>query len=108
MKIMNVFYSRFFGYSPVDSSEWGNRHSEIIQACGNFHKVSIPMRGDIVAFPSYRGNTHCGIVSTGGNFIATTDKKIVETKLPSNVKRVFWRYKGDVPSTSRLLEKYRC
>nr|XP_011443146.2 uncharacterized protein LOC105339348 isoform X2 [Crassostrea gigas] len=97
----------FCGYSPASSSEWGNRRSEVIHACGCFHSVSIPMRGDIVAFPSNHGTTHCGIVTTGGHFIGTTNKRIVETKMPAHVKRVFWRYTGDVPNTDRLLEKYK-
>lgn len=101
------FWFRFCGYSPASSSEWGNRRSEVIHACGCFHSVSIPMRGDIVAFPSNHGTTHCGIVTTGGHFIGTTNKRIVETKMPAHVKRVFWRYTGDVPSTDRLLEKYK-
>lgn len=101
------FCFRFCGYSPVSSSEWGNRRSEVIHACRCFHSVSIPMRGDIVAFPSNHGTTHCGIVTTGGHFIGTTNKRIVETKMPAHVKRVFWRYTGDVPSTDRLLEKYK-
>lgn len=101
------FGFRFCGYSPASSSEWGNRRSEVIHACRCFHSVSIPMRGDIVAFPSNHGTTHCGIVTTGGHFIGTTNKRIVETKMPAHVKRVFWRYTGDVPSTDRLLEKYK-
>lgn len=100
------FWFRFCGYSPASSTEWGNRRSEVIHSCGCFHSVSIPMRGDIVAFPSNHGTTHCGIVTTGGHFIGTTNKRIVETKMPAHVKRVFWRYTGDVPNTDRLLEKY--
>ncbi|XP_022345138.2 uncharacterized protein LOC111137783 [Crassostrea virginica] len=97
----------FCGYSPAASSEWGNRQSQVIQACRSFHPVSIPMRGDIVAFPNNHGPTFCGIVSTGGHFIGASNKRIVETKMPTNVQRVFWRYTGEVPSTARLLQKYR-
>ncbi|XP_062583799.1 uncharacterized protein LOC134245534 [Saccostrea cucullata] len=93
----------FCGYFPAHSSEWGDRKSQVIHACRSFHPVSIPMRGDIVAFPNNNGQTHCGIVSTGGCYIGTSDKRIVETKIPSFTKRVFWRYVGNVPSTNRSM-----
>ncbi|KAK3095678.1 hypothetical protein FSP39_017510 [Pinctada imbricata] len=83
----------FYGYAPIPSSEWGNRHSPIIHAHNCYHSVSVPILGDIVAFPNPRGHTHVGIVSPRGHFICTSDKKIIEMKIPTNIKRLFWRYK---------------